>query len=402
MVDFTFTEEQELFRQAMRDFCEKKLAPRAREIEENGRIPDDVIKGLADLGVLGMTCSNEYGAAGSDFVTAGIAAEEIARADISCATAVFFLVQAAWGKILDRYGGDEVRSEVIPKMVKGEIFLGIATTEPDAGSDLGSMRSTARKEGDKYILNGEKMYISGVREVMELMKDGGGHLTLVKTAPERGVRGMTFFYVPLRQAKGITPTYIEEMGRRGISTGGFAMENVEIPEKYRVGPENRGFYIAMEGFDYARALIAAVCVGAAMSAMEQGIEYIKQRKAFGKPIAKYEGIQFKLSENYALMDAVRLLAYRALWLIDRELEGKASRFEVTKAVAMAKMLAPPLAFQAINDAMQWFGALGYSKECPIEMGLRGVRSYMWAEGSNEIMKLIVARELIGKEYLPTR
>ena len=401
-MDFTFSDEEKLFREAMRDFCEKEIEPRAREIEEKGVIPQDLIKKMSELGILGMTCSDKYGAAGASFVMAGIAAEEIARADISCATAVFFLVQAAWGKILDRYGNEELKEDVIPNIVKGKSFLGIATTEPDAGSDLASMRSTAKRVGDKYILNGEKMYISGVREVMEQMELGGGHLTLVKTDPAKGVKGMSFFYVPLRDLKGITPTYIEEWGRRGISTGGFAMQDVEVPASYRVGDENRGFYMAMEGFDYARAIISVVCAGAALRALELGAEYIKERKVFGVPIGKFEGIQFKLAEDYSIMDAIRLLGYRALWMIDRELKGKASRFEVSKMVAEAKMLAPPYAFNVINDALQWFGAFGYSKECPVEMGLRGVRSYMWAEGSNEIMKIIVARELLGKEFVPTK
>ena len=197
--------------------------------------------------------------------------------------------------------------------------------------------------------------------------------------------------------------WFEEMGRKGISTGGFKLDNVHLPVTNLVGEENRGFYYAMEGFDYARAIIAAVCAGAAMSALEHGIEYIKQRKTFGTPIGRYQGIQFRLAEHYAKIDAVRLLAYRGLWMLDRELKGEpVSRFEVTKNIAEAKMLAPQWAFEAMNDVMQWFGAFGYTTECPIEMGVRGARSYLWAEGSNEIMRIIIARELLGKEYISYR
>jgi len=402
-LDFTFTEEQELFRKAVREFCQKKLAPKAREIENNQRIPDDVIKGMADLGLLGMTVSPEYGGAEADPMMAGIAGEEIARADVTCATAVFFLVQASWGYILDRYGKKEVKEQILPKVTKGKAFLGIATTEPDAGSDLGNMRTVAKRVGEVYVLNGEKMYISGIREVVKQMEEGGGFLTLAKTAPERGTRGLSFFYVPLKGTPGISPTYVEEWGRKGISTGGFALTEVKVPLHNLVGEENRGFYTAMEGFDYARAIISVVCAGATTAALELGMDYIKQRKAFGQPIGRYEAIQFKLAEHYAKTDAVRLLGYRALWMLEKEQrENKYSRFEVTKAVAEAKMLAPTIAFDAMNDVLQWYGAFGFTAECPVEMGLRGVRSYMWAEGSTEIMKIIVARELLGKEYIAYR
>jgi cyclohexanecarboxyl-CoA dehydrogenase len=176
-----------------------------------------------------------------------------------------------------------------------------------------------------------------------------------------------------------------------------------VPVENRLGEENKGFYYAMEGFDFARGIIATVCCGAALGALDMGIEYIKQRKAFAQPIGRFEGIQFKLAENFARVDAARLLAYKALWMYDQEQRnGGFKRLEVTKSVAEAKMLAPVTAFETINDVLQWFGAFGYTLDCPIEMGLRGVRSYMLAEGSTEIMKLIVARELLGKEFLTSQ
>lgn len=403
MLDFNFSEEQELFRRTVREFCQKKIAPIVRDLDKKERIPDDVIKGMAELGLMGITASPEFGCAGADPLLAGIAGEELGRADITCATAVFYLVPASWGHILNRYGNSETKKKVFPSLAKGRSFLGIATTEPEIGSDLANMRTVAKRIGNEYVINGEKMYISGVREIMEQLEDGGGFLTLVKTSPEKGSRGMSFLYVPLKGTPGVSYTLLDDMGRKGISTGGFKLDNVRVPVTNLVGEEDKGFYIAMEGFDYARAIISAVCSGAAMSALEQGMEYIKQRKAFGQPIGRYEGIQFKLAEDYAKIDAVRLLAYRALWMLGQEIkEKKHSRFDVVKAIAEAKMLAPQWAFETINDVLQWYGAYGYTTECPIEAGLRGARSYMWAEGSNEIMKIIVARELLGKEFVAYR
>lgn len=400
-MDFEFTEEQEMIRNTVREFGQKKITPKVAEMEEKERIPDEIIKGLARLGTLGITFSTEYGGSSADPMLAGIVAEELGRADISCALAVFYLVQAAWGYVANKYGKKETLEEILPPVTKGDSFFGIATTEPDAGSDLASMKTVAKKVGNEYVINGEKMFISGVREVVEQLPKGGGHLTLVKTAPEKGTRGMSFFYVPLK-TKGIMPTYVKDWGRKGISTGGFSLTDVKVPGKFLIGEENKGFYIAMEGFDYARALIAAVCCGAGMSAMEYGMDYIKNRKAFGQPIAKFEGIQFKLAENWANLDAIRTLTYKALWMLGKEHKSQADRFEVSRVIAEAKMLAVPAALKAVDDAITWFGAYGYTEDCPLHIGLKAVKSYFWAEGSMEIMKIIVARELLGKEFVAYR
>jgi acyl-CoA dehydrogenase len=402
-VDFNFSAEHELFRKTVREFCRKEIAPFSREMERNGRMPDSVIRGLGKMGLFGLAIPPEYGGSDADAISAGIAGEEIGRADLSCSTAVLYLVPVAWSHVLNKYGSPELKKETLVKVARGRSFLGIAATEAGVGSDLVNMGTTAKRVGDEYIINGEKMYISGIREASEQMQDKSGFLVLARTDPDKGAAGLSFFYVPFKDMAGITPTYVEEMGRRGMSAGGFLMKSVRVPVEYRLGDENKGFYYAMEGFDYARAIISAVCVGAALAAVDAGIEYIKQRKAFGQPIARYEGVQFKLAEDYARIDAIRLLAYRALWMFDQEHRNKAfNRFEVSKAIAESKMLAPVVAFETINDVLQWFGAFGYTTECPIEMGLRGVRSYMLAEGSTEIMKIIVARELLGKEFVAYR
>jgi acyl-CoA dehydrogenase len=402
-VDFDFSPEHELFRKSVREFCKKEIAPHSREMEQNGRMPDSIIQGLSKMGLFGLAIPPAYGGSEADPISAGIAGEEIGRADFSCATAVLYLVPVAWSHVLNKFGSPDLKKKTLPNIASGKGFLGIAATEPGVGSDLANMSTTAKRVGDEYVLNGEKMYISGIKEAKDQMSQGSGYLTLAKTNPSTGTRGISFFFVPFNDIEGLTTSQIEEMGRRGMSAGGFLMKDVHVPAENRLGEENRGFYYAMEGFDFARAIIAAVCCGAAMGALEMGMEYIKQRKAFTQPIGRFEGIQFKLAEDYTRVDAARLMAYRALWMYGREQRGDGlTRFEVTRAVAEAKMMAPIVAFDTINDVLQWFGAFGYTLDCPVEMGLRGVRSYMLAEGSTEIMKLIVSRELLGKEFLASQ
>lgn len=399
MSNFSFTEEQKLFRETIREFCEKNLTARSKEIDENRKIPDEIIKGMAQLGLLGMTASPEYGGSGADFTLTTIATEELARSDNSVATAVLFLVEAAWANILDKYGTEKAKEEVLPKVTKGETFIGIGSTEPDVGSDIGALKMRAKKEGNAYILNGEKAYISGVKEAQRL---NGGYVTIAKTAPELRHKGITLFYVPINTL-GITPTAIlENMGRMGISTGGFNAENAKIPEHYVIGEVNRGFYTAMEGFTHARVLVAAACIGSAQRAIEVGMDYIKQRKAFGRPIGKFEGIQFPLADAYTKLEAARLLVYKAAWMLDEFYEkGHFTHHDVNKAVAPAKLFAGTAAFEIYKEVMLWHGAFGYTKECPLERGLRGVMSYIiGAEGSQNIMRIILGRELLGVDFIP--
>lgn len=402
MLDFEFSEEQIEIREAVRHFCKKKISPIFQKIDKEGKIPYEIVKGLSELGILGMTVSPEYGGVGADPVTVGVVAEELASADITCAIPTFFLVQCAWGYILDQYGKRETKEAILPYVTKGEAFIGIASTEPDAGSDVANIKTKAEKRGGSYILNGEKMFISGINEIISLLPKGGGYVTIARTDASKGAKGISLFFVPIKGTKGITTTLLEDWGRRGISTGGFAMENVEIPENSLIGEENKGFFIAMKGFDFARGIISIVSSASAQSALSQAIEYTKMRKAFGQPIGKFEGIQFKLAENWAKLDAVKLLGYKALWTFWNEQKGKIGRFEASKLCAEAKMLAPVFAFEAINDAIQCFGAFGYTEECPLHLDLKGVRSYFWAEGTIEIMKIIVGRELLGKEFVAYR
>jgi acyl-CoA dehydrogenase len=359
---------------------------------------------MAALGLLAPICSEEYGGAAMDWTMAAIAAEELGRADISLAIPVLYLVEAAWGFILDRYGTPELKAEILPKVTAGEAFLGIATTEPEGGSDiLGACRTSAVQQSGEWVINGEKVYISGVRESLAI---GGVHLLLARTDPDpaAGHRAFTFFALPLKGTPGIMPTYFKDMGRMGISTGGFAMTDVHLPARHQVGDLNRGFYHAMEGFSAARVLIGATCVGASEAVLDLGVEHIKQRQAFGRPLASYEGISFPMADHYANLESTRLLVYKAAWIMDQKYgAGAASHSDIALAAALAKLRAPKMGMDLMNEVADWFGAMAYTKECPVEMGIRGIRSYsIGAEGTMNIMRLVISRELLGPEFLPYR
>ncbi len=402
-MDFGWTEEQQMWRKAVRDFAQKKIAPRVREIDTNHHIPEDIIKGMADMGLWAPTVSEKYGGQGMNMTMATIAAEELGRADISLAIPVMYLVQASWGFVFERYASEALKEEILPAVTAGKAFLGIASTEPSGGSDIeGATRSRAERTADgNWVLNGEKLYISGIKESLRM---GGAYMTLVRTDPKAGHKGFTFFAVNIKDNPHITTTLIHNWGRTGISTGGFNMENLPLSDHYRIGEVGRGFYYAMEGYTYARALIGATCCGAAETALQMGVEYIRQRKAFGKPLAAYQGINFPAAERFTDIEAARLLTYKAAWMADEMYsKGTFKHRDVALYGAMAKLRAPIMAFETFNEVANWLGAMGYTTEYPIEMGIRGVRSYsIGAEGGMNIMRIIIARELIGNEYTNPR
>lgn len=403
MVEFGFTEEQELFRNAIREWCQKNIPlEKIREMDSKGEIPREVLKSMGEMGLLIMTSPQEHGGTGADWVTACIAAEELGYADVSIALPVLWLVESSWGFVVDRYASEAVRNACIRKAFKGDAFIGIASTESGGGSDVAAFKTTAKKVGNDWILNGEKMYISGTEEAKKL---GGGYFVIARTSlalPGASHKGMTGFYLPF-DAPGVEINKrFEDMGRMAISTGGFLMKDVKIPDEYRLGEVDKGFYLTMEGFDNARILIAAVCVGAARRALDIGMEYIKERTAFGRPIGKFEGIQFELADDWAQLEALKSLTYQTAWMNDMKYkQGKFSALEVGRYIAACKLIAPHLAFDIYKHAMIWMGAYGYTKECPLEMGLRGIMSYcVGAEGASNIQRTVIARELLGKDYIP--
>ncbi len=402
-MDFRLTEEQRLFQQTVREFAEKHIAPRAREIDRKAEgIPEEIIKGMSELGLFGVTIPEEYGGSavrGEEMVYALLTIHEIARADLSMSLPVYALLCLGWGYVAARFGSDALKRELLPRIARGEWFLGIATTEPSGGSDLANIRTHAQKSGDAYIVNGEKIYISGV---VEAAQRGGGHLTLFKTAPERGTRGMTFAYVPLN-SPGITTQKLTMMGRMGFSTGMIAYENVTVPMQYVLDAENRGWYVLMEGFNAARVLVCAACAGGSERALEMSAEYTKQRVLFGQPLAKFEGISFEIADDYAKLEMLKNQLLKTAWLIDEfgKQPQAVTRKEINANVAICKLTAPLLGVEIAKHAMMHHGGMGYTIETPLEMLFRGLMSYVvGAEGGANIMRIILAREFIGDVAIP--
>jgi acyl-CoA dehydrogenase len=397
-MDFRLTPEEQLFQRSVNEFAMSVLAKRAREIDDKGEIPVEVLKEMGALGLIGITIPKEYGGPGATVTQATLAAIEVGRGDVSMATAVYYLLCAGWSAVLAKYGTESCKKEVLPRVATGEWFLGIATTEASGGSDLGAMKTTARVEGDHLIIKGEKMFISGATEAA---KRGGGHLVLAKVDESKGTRGMAFIYVPAG-APGVSVHKIHNMGRMGISTCTVVYDDVKVPRHYALGELLEGFHYAMDGFSVARILVSAACIGAGERGIDIAVDYLRQRRAFGQPLGKWEGVQFELADLYARLDQAKLEVLKGAWLQDERAAGRAvDESELARTVAIGKLVAPPVALDIYRAVMQWYGAAGYSRDYELEMGLRGVLSYnVGAEGALHIMRIILGRELLGKEFVP--
>ncbi|MEL9970085.1 MAG: acyl-CoA dehydrogenase family protein [Metallosphaera sp.] len=384
-MDFSFSEDELIFRDNLRSFLSRELRPIVSKIDKEG-IPHEFVKKASSLGIWAMTTSQDVGGQGASFLLSTIASEEIARADFSMATAVLFLLESGWGYVLDKYGSKNLREEILPRVTAGDWFLGIASTEPSGGSDVAGIRTTAKKEGTKFVLGGQKIYISGVLEALHW---GGGHLTLAKTNLEAKHRGISMFYVPT-SSPGVEVSKIENMGRAGISSGIITFSNAQIPEENLVGELNKGFYYAMDGFNHARVLVAGACIGAAEAILEIGLEYIKQREVFSTKLKDFEAIAFEAAELKTKLEMAKLLNYKAAWMMDRSPNSD----ETAMLAAMSKLTAPQVAFEITKSVMMWMGAYGYSKDALVEMGFRGAMSYLvGAEGAMNVMKLIISKRL---------
>jgi acyl-CoA dehydrogenase len=415
MFDFTETENQKLMIGSVGEWCKRNLSSeRVREMDERGHpFPKDIVEGLCSLGVVMGTVPVEHGGSGVDWLTQGMISEVLGYYEPTIATAAALMaVETGWGFTLDRYCSMTVRENYVKPAIKGEKFVGIATTEPGGGSDIAAFKSTAKKDGDEWIVNGEKTFISGTEECE---KWGGGYWINVRSGPalpEAPHRNMTSFFLPI-DAEGVeVQKPYKDAGRMALSTGGFKMKDVTLPDEYRLGDVGKGFYYTMEGFDNARMMIGASCVGIIQRVIDEAVPYIKDRKTFGRPLAKYEAIQFELAELYREMEALKLMTRKTTWMQDiryRE-EGMPSKTseaktfkptEVAKWISMIKWKGPSLALEAARKAMIWFGAAGYTKEYILESAWRGVMSYVvGAEGGLNIQKLVVARELLGRGYIP--
>jgi len=379
---FGFTEAQEMFRREVRTFAQREIAPGAAARAKGDHFPREIIKRVAEMGLMGLNLPEKYGGQTVDWVTLGIAVEEIARADFNLALPATLSSGAG---IALRLAPEEVQEEWLPPLIRGDILLCLATTEPGIGSDVARMQCRAIRQDGFYILQGEKTSVT-----MGYQAEAG--IIFAKTDPTAGAYGVTAFLVPLN-SPGVSRSRIPDMGCKPMGRASIIFDNARVPEKYRLGDEGKGFYLVMSQFDVIRVCLGLMCIGIATTSLEDAINYAKQRTAFGKPIARFEGISFKIAEAATLLEAGRLLCYRTLWLKDQGLKH-------TKESAMCKWWCPKIAVRVIHDALLIHGHFGYSEELPLEQRLRDVIGWELADGSAEIMKIIISRELMGREFLP--
>jgi len=380
-LDFDFTGEQELFRRTVREFARKEIGPKIREYERKQEFPWDIFRKMGKSGLLGLRLPKQYGGQEADAVTMGILQEELARVGWQIPLGDIL------GEILALHGSEHLKTEWLPALAKGEKMLGVANTEPSAGSDAAAITTRAVRKGDHYVLNGEKQFITGIDEC-------GAYCILAKTDPDKGARGVSMFLVETN-SPGIERYKLDAMGWKLFSFGGLVLKDVSVPAANLIGEENQGFLYVMETFDLMRALIAIWCVGMAEESLDENIEYVKERKAFGRPIGKFESVQSRIVDGYTKLEAARLLCYRTLWLKDK---GE----RITKHSSMVKWYVPLLAFNIVNDCLQNRGALGYTTECLDEYRLREIRGASIGDGTTDINKIVVARELLGRDFLPYR
>jgi cyclohexanecarboxyl-CoA dehydrogenase len=382
-MDFAFTPEQEELVRTLRAFSRKELAPHSAEWDRTGRFPWDAWRRMGELGLFGLRAPAAWGGQEADLVTTGIAIEEIGRGDFSCTYGIQLACLA--GEIVGRNGSEEVKRRWLPPVIRGEAVMAIALTEPGVGSDAAHLACRAERHGDEYVITGEKSGIS-------LGMVAQAAMVFARTGPGAGARGVTAFLVPL-DLPGVTRSALHDLGSRAVGRAVLSFDHVRVPASHRLGPEGAGFYEVMRGFDFNRVLIALACLGVAQVSLEETMRYVQERRAFGRPIVQFEGVSFPLAEAATLLEAARLLSYKALWLADR---GERH----TKEAAMAKWWAPKLAVETIHQCLLLHGHYGYTDELPFGQRLRDVIGLEIGDGTAEIMKLIVARELMGREALP--
>jgi cyclohexanecarboxyl-CoA dehydrogenase len=309
--------------------------------------------------------------------------EEIGRGDFSCTYGIQLAGLA--GEILGRSGGEEIKARWLPPTASGLAVVALALTEPGAGSDAANLACRAERDGDGYVITGEKSGIS-------LGMAAQAAIVFARTDPAGRARGVTAFLVPL-DLPGVSRSPLRDMGTRAIGRAVLAFDHVRVPASHRLGEEGTGFYQVMQGFDYNRIGIALACLGVAQQSVEETMGYVKERKAFGRALARFEGVSFAIAEAATHLEACRWLCYRALWLAD---QGR----PYTKESAMTKWWGPRLAVDTIHQCLLLHGHYGYTDELPFEQRMRDVIGLEIGDGASEVMKMVVARELMGRESLP--
>lgn len=316
-------------------------------------------------------------------MAAGIAAEEIARADFNCVWLVIHSLTI--GHVLTLFGTEEQRVRWLPRIARGEAVYAICVTEPVGGSDAAAMTMRAVRADGGFVLTGEKTSIS-------LGSDAAVAVVLAKTNPLERSRGVTAFLVPL-DSPGIQRTRLDDLGNRAIGRSSIFFDEVFVPQDARLGEEGQGFKLILHEFDCIRAIIALQCLGAAAASLDETIDYVRQTSAFGKPLARFEGVSFPIAEYSTYVEAARLLAYSALWRREVGLPH-------TKEASMVKGWAPRLAVEVIHKCLLFHGHGGFSKELPLQQRLRDVIGMEIGDGTWEIQQIVIARDLMGRDYLP--
>ncbi len=380
-MDFELTEEQRMIRRMVRGFAEKEIAPRATEIDETDRFPDDLFRRMGELGILGLPFPEEYGGSDGEYTSLVIALEEIARVSGSMAITLDAHTSLCCEPIY-LFGTEEQKRKYLFPLASGEKIGAFGLTEPQAGSDAGATRTRAVRDGDEWVINGQKIYITNgsIADVV---------VVTAKTDPEKGTRGISSFIVE-RGTPGFEPGRDEKkMGLKGSVTSELFFQDCRIPVENLLGKENEGFKQFLTTLDAGRVAIAAMAVGLAQGAFDRALAYSQERVQFGQPIAKFQAIQWMIADMATEIEAARFMVHRAAWLREQGV-----RF--TKEAAMGKLFATEMSERVCRKAIQIHGGCGYVQEYEVERMYRDQRLCAIGEGTNEIQRLVIARQLLGR------
>lgn len=374
-MEFNLSDDQQAFAEAARDFAQNEMAPHAGEWDANHIFPEDTLRKAAELGFAAIYTREEFGGSGLGRLDAAVIFEELAAACPSTAAYISIHNMACW--MIDTFGNDAQRAKFLPKLVTMEHFASYCLTEPGAGSDAGSLRTRAERDGDYYILNGEKAFISGGSR-------SDIYVVMARTGDD-SPSGISTFIVP-KDAEGLSFGKLEEkMGWNSQPTSAVIFSNCKISAKNRLGEEGEGFKFAMKGLDGGRLNIAACSIGGARAAMDHAREHMKVRRQFGRSLDQFQALQFKFADMVTELEAARLMLHKGAWKLDHKAP------DATQFCAMAKRFATDTGFNVCNEALQLHGGYGYIREYPIERLLRDLRVHQILEGTNEIMRLIISR-----------
>lgn len=379
-MDFNYTKEHELLRNTVREFAEKEIKPIAPDIDKKGDVPQNIITRMGEMNLLGLTAPKEYGGAGCDKISYMIALEEIARVCGSTGLMMEAHNSLGLGHIYER-GDEEQRRRWVPEIAAGRKFAAWALTEAGAGSDAGSLQTFAVLEGDEWVINGTKTFITNAAIP-------GYVVVMAVTDRTRGPKGISAIVVPTGTPGYELGTEEDKLGLRGSHTSELVFENCRVPRDHILGEPGTGFTGAMNILDRGRAAVAALAVGIAQGAMDESIRYSKEREQFGRPIAKFQAIQWMLADMATKIEASRWMVYRAAWMEDQGI-----RF--SKQASMAKLYASEMATQVCLKAIQIHGGYGYTRDYPVERMLRDTKLMEIGEGTSEVQRLVIARQLLS-------